>query len=96
VADCGSVNRQLVFTERGAFGRMPWITNLGANVTWTLPVEGIDLKARLSVYNLLDRQTVVNVHSRYESAPGVQQPYFGQGTVWQSPRYMNLVVTWSF
>src|SRR3546814_3491170 len=41
-------NRVHEFSERGAFGRMPWTYNLGANVTWTLPVEGIDLKARLS------------------------------------------------
>jgi hypothetical protein len=88
--------RQLVYTERGAFGRMPWVKDLSANVTWTLPVEGIDLKARFSVYNLLNSQTVVNVHSRYESTPGTQMPYFGEGTVWQSPRYMQLVVTWNF
>ena len=86
----------LEYTGRGAFGRMPWVYNLGANVTWTLPVEGIDLKARFSVYNLLNRQTVINVHSRYESTPGTLMPYFGQGTNWQSPRYMNLVVSWSF
>ena len=72
------------------------MTNLGANVTWTLPVEDMDLKARFSVFNLLNSQTVVNVHSRYESAPGVKMPYFGEGTVWQSPRYMQLVVTWNF
>jgi hypothetical protein len=75
---------------------MPWVYDLGANVTWTLPVEGIDLKARLSVYNLLNRQTVINVHSRYESTPGTAMPHFGQGTVWQSPRYTQLVVTWNF
>src|SRR5690606_2444670 len=88
--------RQLTFTERGAFGRMPWVYNLGANVTWTLPVEGIDLKARFSVYNLLNQQTVINVHSRYESQPGVKRPYFGEGTNWQSPRSMQLVVTWNY
>jgi hypothetical protein len=75
---------------------MPWVYDVGANVTWTLPVEGIDLKARLSVYNLLDKQTVINVHSRYESTPGNEMPYFGEGTVWQSPRYTQLVVTWNF
>lgn len=97
VADCGSwTTRELVYSERGAFGRMPWVYDLGASATWTLPVEGIDLKARLSVYNLLNRQTVVNVHSRYESTPGNQMPYFGEGTVWQAPRYMQLVVTWNF
>ena len=88
--------RQLVYTERGAFGRMPWVMDLGASVTWTLPVEGVDLKARFSVYNLLNREAEINVHSRYERQPGVRMPYFGQGTVWQSPRYMNLVVTWNF
>ncbi len=97
VANCSDwQNRQLVWSERGAFGRMPWVYDLGANVTWTLPVEGIDLKARLSVYNLLNRQTVVNVHSRYEGQPGTQLPYFGQGTRWQSPRFTQLVVTWNF
>lgn len=94
---CSSyTTRQLVFSPRGAFGRMPWVMDLGASVTWTIPVEGVDLKARLSVYNLLNRQTVVNVHSRYESLPGVKMPYFGEGLDWTSPRYMNLVVTYNF
>ena len=97
VANCTDPeNRELVYTARGAFGRMPWVKDLSANVTWTMPVEGIDLKARFSVYNLLNSQTVINVHSRYERTPGDEMPYFGEGTVWQSPRYMNLVVTWSF
>ncbi len=97
VANCSDWSkRELVYSERGAFGRMPWVFDLGANVTWTLPVEGVDLKARFSVYNLLNRQTVVNVHSRYEGQPGTPLPYFGEGTVWQPPRYMNLVVTWNF
>lgn len=97
VANCSNwATRELVYSKRGAFGRMPWVWDMGANVTWTLPVEGIDLKARLSVYNLFNNQAVVNVHSRYEGQPGVRLPYFGQGTVWQSPRYMQLVVTYNF
>ena len=75
---------------------MPWVTNLGANVTWTMPVPDVDLKVRFSVFNLLDSQTVINVHSRYESTAGTQMPHFGQGTVWQSPRYMQLVVTYNY
>ena len=97
MSGCGDyTTRQLVWSERGAFGRLPWVKDLSASVTWTLPVEGVDLKARLSVYNLLNSQTVVNVHSRFESTPGVLMPYFGQGTVWQSPRYAQLVVTYNF
>ncbi|MGJ4728571.1 TonB-dependent receptor [Luteimonas sp. SDU101] len=84
------------WSPRGAYGRMPWIYNLAASVTWTLPVEGIDLKARFSVYNLLNKQEVVAVSSRYESNPGVVRSTFGTGTAWQSPRYAQLVVTWNF
>ena len=97
VSGCGDyTTRELVYSERGAFGRMPWVYNVGANVTWTLPVEGVDLKARFSVFNLFNNQTVINVHSRYESTPGNKMPYFGEGTVWQSPRYMQLVVTYNY
>lgn len=86
----------LAYSPRGAFGRMPWVKDLSASVTWTLPVPDIDLKARFSVYNLLNSQTTVNVHSRYESTPGTRMPYFGEGTVWQSPRFMQLVITYNF
>ena len=88
--------RVLEYSPRGAFGDLPWTWNVDANVTWRLPVDGIDLSARLSVFNLFNNQTVVNVHQRYEAAPGVMRDTFGTGTRWQSPRYTQLVVTWNF
>ena len=88
--------RVLEYTPRGAFGRMPWVHNVGASVTWTLPSESIDLKARFSVFNVFNNQATVNVHSRYESTPGNQMPYFGQGRRWQAPRSAQLVVTYNF
>ena len=84
------------YAGRGAGGRTPWTYNLGANVTWTLPVDGIDLSARLSVYNLLNNDEVINVRQRYEMGPGVSRGLHGTGTRWQSPRYAQLVVTWNF
>jgi hypothetical protein len=84
------------YTGRGAFGRMPWTYNLGVSTTWTLPVEGIDLKARFSIFNLLNDQEVINVRQRYEKSPGVYRTTFGTGTRWQSPRYAQLVVSWTF
>lgn len=95
VAECGTIGRPLTYTGRGAFGRLPWVRSLGLNVTFT-PFADINLKARLSVYNVLNDQATVNVHSRYEVTPGVRQPYFGEGTVWQSPRYAQLVVSYEF
>lgn len=84
------------YSGRGDFGRMPWTYNLGATVTWTLPVEGIDLKASLSVYNLLNKQEVINVAARYEGQPGTMRDTFGTGTRWQAPRYAQLMVNWNF
>lgn len=98
VANCdGPVDGRVhEYAGRGAGGRLPWTYDVGANVTWTLPVDGIDLKARFSVYNLLNDQEVVNVRQRYEGNPGQVRPLYGTGTRWQSPRYAQLVVTWNF
>jgi len=99
VANCSGAydQRQFEYSPRGAFGRLPWTWTVGANVTWRLPVDGIDLSARLSVYNLFNNQTVVNVHQRYESQPGVvRESTFNTGTRWQAPRYTQLMVTWNF
>ena len=98
VQNCSGPWQQRVYeySGRGAYGRMPWTYNLGANVTWTLPVQDVDLKVRLSVFNLLDGQETINVRGRYEKAPGVVRPTFGTGTRWQSPRYAQLVMTWNF
>jgi hypothetical protein len=89
-------DRVFEYSPLGAFGRLPWTWNLGASVTWALPVEDIDLKVRLSAYNLTNNQETINIHSRYEGQPGVRRPYFGDGTRWQSPRYVQLVATWNF
>ncbi|KAF1699451.1 energy transducer TonB [Pseudoxanthomonas jiangsuensis] len=98
VSNCNADNADRVYeySPRGAYGRMPWIYNVGANVTWTLPVEDVDLKVRLSVYNLLNDQEVINVRGRYERQPGDYRTTFGTGTRWQSPRYAQLVLTWNF
>lgn len=98
VANCAGPwqNREYEYSARGAFGNLPWTYNLGATITWTLPVEHIDLKARLSVYNLLNDQEVTNIAARYEGQPGVMRDTFGTGTNWQAPRYTQLVVTWNF
>jgi len=98
VANCNGDwdQREFVFSPLGAFGRKSWVQDLSASVTWRYPSEAVDLSAKFSVYNLLDRQVATHVHSRYESTPGTQMPYFGQARRWQSPRYMQLVVTYNF
>lgn len=84
------------FTGRGDFGRMPWIYNLGANIAWARQLGDMNLRARFSIFNLLNKQEVINVSARYERQPGQMRPTFGKGTRWQSPRYMQLVVGLDF
>lgn len=109
VQNCSGNFAQRVFeySPRGDFGTLPWTWELGANVTWTLPVEDVDLKVRFSVFNLTNNQETVNIHSRFEAAPGVYRDgtapasanvahTFNTGTRWQSPRYAQLVVSWNF
>ena len=97
--NCSTVpvaNRVYEYAGRGWGGRLPWTYNLGANVTFALPVDDIDLKLRFSVFNLLNQQQVINVSQRYEAQPGQVRPTWNTGTRWQSPRYMQLVMTWNF
>lgn len=98
VQNCTGTYDQRVFqfSPRGGQGRMPWTYNLGANVTWTLPLGKTELKASFSVFNLLNSQEVINVRARYERSPGVYRSTFGTGTRWQSPRYAQMVVSWNF
>lgn len=99
VANCSGTyaQRQFEYSPRGAYGRLPWTWTMGANVTWRLPVEGVDLSVRLSVFNLFNNQTVVNVHQRYEAQPGqYRESTFNTGNRWQAPRYTQLQATWNF
>ncbi len=88
--------RVFEFSPRGGQGRMPWVYNLGANVVWSMPIGKGEFKARFSVFNLLNKQEVINVRARYERAPGNYRTTFGTGTRWQSPRYAQLVLSWNF
>lgn len=98
VANCTATYnlRTYQYTALGAFGRKPWAIDLGASVTWTLPSPDVDLKLRLAVYNLLDRQQEVRVRTRYEVTPGVYRETFGEGSIWASPRSAQLVLTYNF
>lgn len=89
-------DRVYEWSRRGGFGRMPWTYDLSANVTWIVPVPNQDVKLRFSIFNLFDQQKTINVAARYEANPGVVRSTFGTGTRWQSPRYMQLMLTWNF
>ena len=73
-ANCASSEPARWCTRSGARSvACPGSRTWAPTVTFT-PFADVDLKARFSVYNVLNDQTVVNVHSRYESTPGTRCP----------------------
>jgi hypothetical protein len=96
VSACSTLGRVLEPTARGAYGRMPWVRDLSANVTWAIPVGPGEFSAKFSVYNLFNNQATINVHSRYEVQPGQKLATFGEGRRWQAPRYMQLLLSYDF
>jgi hypothetical protein len=86
---------QYELRPRGSEGRTPWIFDLGANVTYRQKFSFADLRVKLSVYNLLNQQRVVQVEEELVTIPNPDSE-FGYGTAYQSPRYALLTFNLDF
>jgi hypothetical protein len=85
--------------KRGSGGRTPWTFDLNANVSWKYDFSAADLLVKLSVYNLLNQERVVQVDEQLErnqAVGDVKNALYGIGTGYQSPRYAQLTVTLDF
>ena len=52
-----SPDRVYRHSPRGGYGRMPWTFNMGASVTYQMPLgETAKMKVKFAVYNLLNHQ----------------------------------------
>ena len=80
---------------RGSQGRTPWIFDLGANVSYRQSFSVADLRVKLSVYNLLNQQRIIQVDEELESVPN-GNPEYRFGTAYQSPRYALLTFNLDF
>jgi hypothetical protein len=81
--------------RRGSEGRTPWIFDLGANVSYRQSFSVADLRVKLSVYNLLDQQRIIQVDETLGSIPNGNSTY-RYGTAYQSPRYALLTFNLDF
>ena len=59
----------------------------------TLRARVRSLEEEVREYHVQEKITAL---ARYEGNPGVRRSTFGTGTNWQSPRYAQLVVSWTF
>ncbi|HDS1559142.1 TPA: TonB-dependent receptor [Stenotrophomonas maltophilia] len=89
--------RVFVHSPRGGDGRTPWTYDLDVSVSYKVPIP-TDLRLKLAVYNVLNQQRVVTVDQDYEpqDSIGTPNPLYRYGTGFQSPRYAQLTVTWSY
>jgi outer membrane receptor protein involved in Fe transport len=83
-------------SRRGSYGRTPTTIDVGASITWMTKIRDTDLSVKFAVYNLFDRQTTVDVDDEYEGNIGDVNPDWLRGIGFQSPRFGQLTVTWSY
>ncbi|MFC3552151.1 carboxypeptidase regulatory-like domain-containing protein [Lysobacter cavernae] len=85
-------------SRRGHYDRLPWTFDLGASISYHTTIGRSNLNAKLAFYNLLDQERVLEVDETLEDQNGIGtlRPEFGRGTVYQSPRYAQLMVSIDF
>lgn len=83
-------------SERGSYGRTPWLVDMGASVAYERDFGDYEFVGKFAVYNLLNRQEALDVNDRFETNIGDQNPEWLRGTSYQSPRYAQLTLSLHF
>ena len=101
VQNCSSTNsadRVYVNSPRGKYGRTPWTYNIGASVTYLLPIgDKGRFKAKLAVYNLLNSKRTLNVDQDLQTTIGDStNQNFGSPISFQAPRFTQLTLSMDF
>jgi hypothetical protein len=101
VQNCSSTNsadRVYVNSPRGKYGRTPWTYNIGASVTYLLPIgDKGRFKAKLAVYNLLNTKRQLNVDQDLQTTIGDStNENFGSPISFQAPRFTQLTLSMDF
>lgn len=89
-------DRVFEHSPRGGAGRMPWIVDFGLSVGYERSFGWADFQAKLSVYNVFNRQEPIWVYQELEPGVGDRDPYFGKERFLQGPRYGQLTLSLGF
>lgn len=93
-----SADRVYVNSPRGKYGRTPWTYNVGASVSYILPIGDTGrFRAKLAVYNLFNTQQTLNVDQDLQTTIGNStSDTFGDGISFQAPRFTQLTLSVDF
>jgi len=75
---------------RGSVGRTPWTFKLDLSTSYKFEFSGVDMRATVDVFNVLNSQGVTSQNEHYETAPNEVNPWHGAAYSWQNPRYVRL------
>lgn len=95
---CYTPDGQWRLSRRGAYDRLPWTYDLSASLAYNVTLGSVKLNAKFAIYNLLNEQRVVerNETRQEEEQVGLNNPFFGQGTAYQSPRSAQFILSLAF
>jgi Carboxypeptidase regulatory-like domain/TonB-dependent Receptor Plug Domain len=99
VENCQSpVPSERVFelNPRGSQGELPWTYDVGAYVSYRHSFGVTDLEVKLTVFNLLNQDSVIEVDETLDAGIGVRNPDYRLATGYQAPRSALLTLTLDF
>ena len=91
-----AVTKTYQFNPRGSQGRMPWVFNLDASVSYAFTYNQLEGRVSLDIFNLLDTQQTLAVNELGEIASGNPNKFYGLTSAYQTPRQVRLGVSLDF
>ncbi|WP_076420875.1 TonB-dependent receptor [Colwellia sp. UCD-KL20] len=89
--ECLNENKDYTFNPRGTAGRTSWTFNVDLSSSYSFEVSGIDMRASLDIFNILNSQQATSLNEHYEAgSEGSVNSWYGAAYSWQAPRYVRI------
>ena len=95
---CEQSEKVYTFHPRGSAGRTSWAFNVDMSLGYNFKVSGVDLRATVDVFNVLDIQDVKAVNEHYEAQnnEGTYNKWYGQAMLYSTPRTVRFGISGNF
>jgi len=85
-------DKSLTYHPRGSNGTTPWTFTVDLSASYSFNFNGIDMKASLDIFNVLDNSQPTSYVDNYESfwTAGSRNQFYDAALAWQTPRFATL------
>ncbi|GHF81467.1 TonB-dependent receptor [Thalassotalea marina] len=82
----------ITYHPRGSNGTTPWTFKLDLSASYSFEFKGVDMKASLDIFNVLDSSQPTSYVDNYEAfwTAGSRNQFYNAPLAWQTPRYATL------